>query len=100
MKWYENIFFFGLVSTYLLITAIILGFGKDRSSYYLSTLNYFMKIYVCVLILLRFNPFVSTRFSEFDRRLVFTSALFLLSTITIEEIMVYYEQANSIILNQ
>jgi hypothetical protein len=39
-----------------------------------------MKYYVTGFLLIRFNPFVKTDFTEFDRRIVFSSALFLLAT--------------------
>jgi hypothetical protein len=97
---YERIFFGGLIFTYILITVTILGLGGEKSREHLSNLNYFMKIYVCVLILVRFNPLVDTHFTKFDKRLVFTSALFLLSTTTIEEIIAYVTKANPFILKR
>jgi hypothetical protein len=97
---YEHIFFGALVFTYVLITLFILGLGGNKTKDYLSNLNYFMKIYVCILLIFRFNPLVSTKFTQFDRRLVFTSALFLLSTTTIEEIISYINKANTFLLKR
>ena len=99
-KVYEHIFFGTLVFTYVLITFVILGLGGSNTREYLSNLNYFMKLYVCLLLLVRFNPLVSTKFTDFDKRLVFTSALFLLSTTTIEEIIVYLNKANAFLLTR
>lgn len=97
-KLYEHIFFGSLVFTYVLITLVILGLGGSNTREYLSNLNYFMKLYVCLLLLVRFNPLVQTKFTDFDKRLVFTSALFLLSTTTLEEIIVYLNKANTFLL--
>lgn len=97
---YEKIFFTGLTFTYILVTAIILGLGGENVGTYLSKLNYFMKLYVCIIIIVRFNPFTQTRFTKFDQRLVFTSAIFLLSTTTIEEIMEYITDLNPFVYKQ
>jgi len=98
LKLYENIFFVGIIVTYVLIISLIFGFAGNRAGDYLSALNFFMKIYVCVLIIYRFNPFVKSTFTEFDKRLVFSSSIFLLSTVTIEEIVRYFDKANKFIL--
>lgn len=47
---------------------------------YLTTLQMVMKYYVIMFLLIRFNPIVSTKFTEFDRKVVFSSAIFLLTT--------------------
>jgi len=99
-KVYEHIFFGILVFTYVLITFVILGLGGSNTREYLSNLNYFMKLYVCLLLIVRFNPLASTKFTDFDKRLVFTSALFLLSTTTLEEIIVYINKANTFLLTR
>ena len=98
LKLYENIFFIGIFVTYVLIISLIFGFAGNSTGEYLSTLNFFMKIYVCILIIYRFNPFVKSKFTDFDKRLVFSSSIFLLSTVTIEEFFKYFDKANKFIL--
>ena len=96
-KLYQNIFLWGLALSYALVAAIIIGLGGIAAGEYLSVLNYFMKIYICLLIIYRFNPLSTTAFTDFDRRLVFSSAVFLLSTTTIEEAVSYFSHANTFI---
>ena len=98
LKLYENIFFVGVLLTYIFIVSIIFGFGGNKIGDYLSILNFFMKIYICLLIIYRFNPFVKSTFTDFDKRLVFSSSIFLLSTVTIEEFFKYFDKANNFIL--
>ena len=98
LKLYENIFFVGILLTYIFIVSIIFGFGGNKIGDYLSILNFFMKIYICLLIIYRFNPFVKSTFTDFDKRLVFSSSIFLLSTVTIEEFFKYFDKANNFIL--
>lgn len=47
---------------------------------YLTILQSIMKYYVIAFLLIRFNPFVITNFTPFDRKVVFSSAIFLLTT--------------------
>ena len=98
LKLYENIFFVGVLLTYIFIVSIIFGFGGNKIGDYLSILNFFMKIYICLLIIYRFNPFVKSSFTDFDKRLVFSSSIFLLYTVTIEEFFKYFDKANKFIL--
>ena len=44
-----------------------------------------MKYYVTIFLLLRFNPLTKTKFTDFDRRIVFSSAIFMLTTTTISQ---------------
>lgn len=52
---------------------------------YLTALHTIMKYYVIMFLLIRFNPLVVTKFTEFDRKIVFYSAVFLLTTTTFNE---------------
>ena len=47
---------------------------------YLTVLQSIMKYYVIMFLLIRFNPFVVTKFTDFDRKVVFSSAIFLFTT--------------------
>ena len=74
-----NIFIFVSYATYFLLLAGVLT--KEPS--YLSALDFYARLYVCLFLVYRFNPLrKKVPFNYLDRKIVFTSALFLL-TITI-----------------
>lgn len=52
---------------------------------YLTMLQAVMKYYVIIFLLIRFNPVVTTKFTNFDRKVVFSSAIFLLTTTAFNE---------------
>ena len=69
----------------------------NNSPSYLETLNFVLKIYVSLVLLIRFNPFINRQFTDFDKKIVFSSALFLISTTTINEVAINYERIVSYI---
>lgn len=85
-----NITFFILYGLYFIIA---LGLSTSATKY-LETLDNLIKVYISLYIILRFNPFRHTRFTEFDRKVVFTSAFYVLATTTINTfVKSYYNKA-------
>jgi cytochrome c biogenesis protein CcdA len=79
--WHRNIFMYGLYLSYILFFIAftgIISFSPD----YLYTLKLFIRYYIIFVLLIRFNPLISKENvkvdSEFDRRLVFSAAFFML----------------------
>lgn len=79
MKYHELIFYIALYASYLLYFIAFFKIGNNDPRY-LAHLQEFMKYYVTIFLLIHFNPFVKHKFTEFDRTVVFSSALFLLTT--------------------
>ena len=71
--------------TYTLILFSILGL-TEKGDEYLNTLNSYMKIYVSIFLIIRFNPFTKTTFNELDRKFAFTSGMFILTTTAVAQI--------------
>ena len=61
--------------------------SDERLKEYLDNIQNFLRLFVMSILLVRFNPFTKITFNDFDRKLVFTSALFLLSTTGINELI-------------
>ena len=85
MFWYETIFIYVTYIVYLLfiITAVgitsFLGISKEKSHEYLHRLDYFRQIYIGITLLLVFNPWSKTKYcTEFHKKIIFTSSIFLL----------------------
>ena len=54
---------------------------------YLDTLNLIIKVYVSLFLIVRFNPFTKLKINNFDRNIIFSSGIFLLSTTAITEVI-------------
>ena len=59
--------------------AVLIGLIA-KTPEYIQTLETYIKIYISLFLLIRFNPFVTIKFTELDRKIVFSSALIVLTT--------------------
>ena len=85
----EKIFTFVIIINYILYFAIILGVSINAPDY-LSSLDYYVKMYISGFLLLRFNPFRKVEFTELDRKIVFSSAIFIFTTTAINSLLITY----------
>ena len=75
--------------TYFLIIASIIGFSESKI--YLDDLDYYIRIYVCLFLIYRFNPFRKlVHFTELDRNIAYNSGIFILTTTFINQFLVLY----------
>jgi hypothetical protein len=86
-----------IIISYVLYFAIALGlFGNAPQ--YLGTLQYWIKIYISLFLIYRFNYFKKVNFSELDRKVAFSAGLFLLSTTIFGQILdIYLNNAKTLI---
>ena len=94
----ENIFDFAFVIIYILYFLIALGLSATAPKY-LSFLDYYVKIYVSLFLIWRFNPFRNVKFRSLDKKIAFNAGLFVLfATTSINQILIDYliELKNSI----
>ena len=75
--------------TWALYISMILGLSANAPQY-LDDLQYYVKIYVSLFLILRFNPFRKVRFTELDGRIAFSAGLFLLATTAINTVVQTY----------
>jgi hypothetical protein len=81
----EILFNIFIVVTYFLI--IISSFGiSDSAQKYLKLLDYYVRIYVCLFLIWRFNPFRSYyEFTNLDRKIAFSAGLLILTTTALNQ---------------
>ena len=66
--------------TYILTFASYLGISSYAPKY-LNNIDSYIKIYVCLFLIWRFNPLrKNIKFDDLDRKIVFSSGLFILTT--------------------
>jgi len=81
-----NIF---IVVTYLLYILFAVGIFKSAPQY-LESLDYYVKIYISLFLLWRFNPFRTIHFTELDRKIAFSAGIFLFTTSAVNQILTTY----------
>ena len=79
-----------IVVSYILYALILFGF-LSKAPEYTSTLIGYIKIYICLFLIWRFNPLrYNIVFTELDRKIVFSAGLFLLTTTAISQLAIEY----------
>jgi hypothetical protein len=78
-----------IILTYIVYVATLLGITKTAPQY-LSELDKYVKIYIALFLIWRFNMFRKIEFTELDRKIIFSAALFLLATTVVNNILVTY----------
>jgi hypothetical protein len=81
-----NIF---IVLTYSLYILFAIGLFKGAPQY-LERLDYYVKIYISLFLLWRFNPFRKIHFTELDRKIAFSAGIFLFTTSAVNKILNNY----------
>ena len=88
-KIYNKIIYF----TYFLMIVSALGISEYAPTY-LSDLNDFIKIYVCLFLIWRFNPLrKQTKFHDLDRRIAFSAGIFMLTTTVLNKYLIQFKDA-------
>jgi len=78
-----------LFVTYFLYISLALGI-YFISPQYINLLHNVVKLYVCIFLLYRFNPWRTSKCNHLDRRIAFSAGFFLLSTTIFENILNYF----------
>ena len=82
-KIYQRLFLYGINITFILYLFVIFGINKYAPEY-LSDLKYFLKIYIGIILVILFNPFVKKEtLTTVEKKIVFSSGLILLLSTSI-----------------
>jgi hypothetical protein len=74
-----------IYSFHIVYVVTFIGLLNFNASY-LSYLNIFIQLFICLFLILRFNPFRNHNFKESDSNVIFGSATFLLLNLGLVEI--------------
>jgi hypothetical protein len=84
----ELFFTLFLAVSYALIFVSYLGFYNSAPEY-LSKMNYYFNIYLCLFLLWRFNPFRKLdTFTELDRKIAFSAGVFIMTTTALNQYII------------
>ncbi len=85
----NNLFNIIIYLTWILYIAILFGISS-KARRYLDDLQYYVKIYVSLFLIYRFNPFRRVKFTGLDAKIAFSAGVFLLATTAINSILQNY----------
>lgn len=75
--------------TWILYIVIALGLSANAPQY-LDDLHSFIKMYISLFLIYRFNPFRRVKFTGLDAKIAFSAGVFLLGTTAIDGILKNY----------
>jgi hypothetical protein len=88
-KFQNQIYDIVVYITWALYIAIALGLSANAPQY-LDDLQYYIKMYVSLFLIYRFNPFRRVKFTGLDAKIAFSAGVFLLTTTAINTILTSY----------
>jgi hypothetical protein len=85
---HEKFFTAVLFVSYILIFVSFFGLSNSAPEY-LARLDYYIRVYTCLFLIWRFNPFRTLdKFTELDRKITFSAGLFILTTTALNNYVV------------
>ncbi len=84
-KYQERLFNLFIYTSYFLIIISALGLSESAPKY-LDNLDYYIRIYICLFLMWRFNPLrTHYEFTDLDRKIAFSAGLFILTTTALNQ---------------
>ena len=87
----EKTFDFVITISFILLLVTLFGFSQNAPEY-LSTLDYYLKIYICLFLIWRFNPLRSKfQFTNLDAKISFNAGLLILASTALNQYAKFIE---------
>ena len=82
---YQNyLFIASIYLSWFFIIAAYLGFSFNAT--YISLFNYYFKVYICLFLIWRFNPFrKSVNFTDLDRKIAYNAGILILTNTILDQ---------------
>ena len=91
----EDFYYILLYTFYVMYLLVILNLAYFKTvTTYLPLIQSALKYFVILFLMIRFNPYSHEKFTEFDKKIVFSSSFFLLSTTAITAFLLSYFNKN------
>jgi hypothetical protein len=78
-----------IYTSWILYFAVLFGVSLNAPSY-LDDMDYYVKIYVSLFLLYRFNVFRKIKFTDLDRKIAFSAGVFLFTTTALNQVLSNY----------
>jgi len=87
---HTSAYLWAVFSIHVTYAIVLVGLVETEPSF-LANLEYYVKVYVSIFLIWRFNPYSHTgKFTEVDRRIVFSAALFIVTTSVLKHVIDQY----------
>ncbi len=91
----EDFYYTLLYIFYAMYLLVVLNLAYFKTvTAYLPFVQSVLKYFVILFLMIRFNPYSHEKFTEFDKKIVFSSSFFLLSTTAITDFLLSYFNKN------
>lgn len=88
----SNFFKVFIYLSYSLLFISALGLSQMAPNY-LDTMDYYIRIYICLFLMWRFNPLrEKPEFTELDRKIAFSAGIFILTTTALNQYLVQLKE--------
>jgi hypothetical protein len=88
-RFQNNIYDIVVYITWILYIVIALGLSANAPQY-LDDLQYYIKLYISLFLIIRFNPLRRVRFTGLDAKIAFSAGVFLLGTMAVDSVLKNY----------
>ncbi len=96
----DNLFNIFIIVSYILIFVSFLGLSSSAPKY-LASLDYYIRIYICLFLIWRFNPLRHVdKFTDLDRKIAFSAGMFILTTTALNNYLIDIEHKVKNIINK
>jgi len=96
MVGYESVFEITVFLIHVGYIALAIG-ALSEEPQILGIVDYWIKVFVGLFLMYRFNPYVHIKFTEFDRKVIFSAGLFMfVTTIVNTYLRMYVQKAKDI----
>lgn len=90
-KYQERLYDMMIYISYILIIISSLGLSESAPKY-LSNLDYYVRIYICLFLIWRFNPLrLKYEFTDLDRKIAFSAGVFILTTTALNQYLIDFK---------
>lgn len=91
-KYQERFFDISIKLTYIMLLFSIMGLSGAAPKYF-NIFEYYLRIYICLFLIWRFNPFRTYyEFTNLDRKISFSAGLFILTTTVLNEFITKFKK--------
>ena len=88
----SNFFSLFIYLSYVLLFISALGISQTAPEY-LDSMEYYIRIYICLFLMWRFHPLrEAPEFTELDRKIAFSAGAFILTTTALNQYLVKFKE--------
>ena len=85
-----RLFTFFVIIFYIFAILSALGLYPN-AHFYVETMDYYLRVYICIFLIWRFNPLRKFQFNDLDQKIAFMAGMIILSTTALNQYLVWFK---------